>query len=63
MNQNQNDIYYCYSLRLYHFLVSFREKCYSTNHNKNTGKRYWTFKKSQRVDSLIALYNELKHKY
>lgn len=59
---DNKDIYYCYSLKLYHFLRAFGEKCKSSKVNSLTQKRYWLFNKSKRLDDIIALYNETKHK-
>jgi hypothetical protein len=59
---NNKDIYYCYSLKLYHFLRAFGERCISSKVNSKTRKRYWLFNKSERLDKIITLYNELKHK-
>lgn len=60
MENNEN--YYCYSYRLFHFLCSFNETCVSSNVNSRNKKRYWMFKKSKRLDDIISLYNEVKHK-
>lgn len=59
----ENDtIFYCYSLRLYHFLSAFSEECCVSKINTNSGNRYWMFRKSDRLDKIINLYNEVKHK-
>ena len=60
MENNVN--FYCYSLRLYHFLSSFGEVCYVSKINSSSQNRYWVFRKSKRLDSIIKLYNEVKHK-
>lgn len=60
MENNTN--FYCYSLRLFHFLSAFSEKCYISKINAQSGNRYWVFKKSERLDEIIKLYNEVKHK-
>ena len=54
-------VFYCYSYKRYQFLCAFGEKCKSSNTNKNTGYRYWVFNKSERLDSVIELYNRIKH--
>ena len=59
---DKNDNFYCYSLKLYHYLCAFNETCYSSKKNSNSGSRYWVFKKSDRLDKLIKSYNEAKHK-
>lgn len=58
-----NDIFYCYSLRLFHYLSAFNEKCYTSKINSLSGKRYWIFQKSERLDKIIESYNEMKHKF
>lgn len=55
--------FYCYSIRLYHFLAAFNEHCYSSKVNPSSGNRYWVFKKSDRLDKLISFYNEKKHAF
>lgn len=59
MENNMN--FYCYSLRLYHFLSAFEEKCYNSKINSSSKNRYWVFRKSERLDNIIKLYNEVKH--
>lgn len=56
-----NPTFYCYSLRMYHFISAFGERCTGSNVNARSGKRYWTFLKSERLDQIIALYGEVKH--
>lgn len=53
--------YYCYSYRLFHFLLAFGEKCLGSRVNSCSKKRYWVFEKSQRVDEIIELYNAIKY--
>lgn len=59
MEENTN--FYCYSLRLFHFLSAFSEKCYVSKINEKSGNRYWVFRKSPRLDNIITLYNKVKH--
>lgn len=59
----ENNNFYCYSLKLFHYLSSFGEKCYASKINSQTNKRYWVFKKSERLDKIIESYNEIKHKF
>lgn len=61
METNEN--FYCYSLRLFHYLSAFNEKCYTSRVNALSHKRYWVFKKSERLDKIIQSYNEVKHKF
>lgn len=58
----RSNSFFCYSLRLYHFLSAFGEKCSASKVNSVSHKRYWVFEKSNRLDTLINLYNELKFK-
>lgn len=60
MKNNSN--YYCYSLKLFHFLSAFGEKCYISKINSLSGNRYWVFRKSERLDNIIKLYNDVKYK-
>ena len=55
--------FYCYSLKLFHFLSAFSEKCYISKINKVSNTRYWVFRKSERLDNLIDVYNNVKHRY
>lgn len=59
MEKREN--FYCYSLRLFHYLSAFNEKCYASKINQMSNKRYWVFKKSERLDKLINSYNSIKH--
>ena len=59
---NDTNVFYCYSLKLFYFISAFGEKCNASKINKLSGKRYWVFNKSERLDKIISQYNELKHK-
>lgn len=59
----EKDNFYCYSLRLFHYICAFNEKCYASKVNSSSGSRYWVFKKSPRLDEIIKSYNEAKHKF
>ncbi len=56
-----NEIYYCYSRRLSLFLRAMKEQYITTGINHKTKVRYWTFNKSERLDSLIRLWNKIKN--
>ena len=60
--RSDSENFYCYSIRLYHFLVAFDERCYCSKINRVSNNRYWVFKKSDRLDRLIETYNQMKHK-
>lgn len=55
--------FYCYSLRLFHYLSAFDEKCSASRISKTSGNRYWVFKKSDRLDKIIQSYNATKHNF
>lgn len=61
--ENMEGKFYCYSYRMYHFMLAFGEKCIDSSVSKSTGKRYWVFNKSDRLDSIIQKYNEMKHQF
>lgn len=54
------NIFYCYSYKLSLFIRSFGLRYISTDINVNTNQRYYTFEKSERLDKIIQLYNEVK---
>lgn len=55
--------FYCYSLKLFHYISAFGEKCNSSKINSQSGKRYWVFKKSEKLDKIINSYNKVKHSF
>lgn len=57
-----SNIFYCYSKRMCLFLRSMKEEYIAVDINKRTNVRYWTFNKSERLDNLITLWNEIKNK-
>lgn len=57
-----SNYFYCYSKRMCLFLRSMKEEYLTIGKNKNTGIKYWTFKKSERLDYLIKLWNSIKNK-
>ena len=59
----ENDIFYCYSNRMNYFLMSMKFRYLSKGINSNTNKEYWTYKKSENLDSAIQMYNSIKHNY
>lgn len=60
---DKQEIYYCYSNKLHHFLLALGERYISVSVNKNTNAKYWTFNKSKQLDEKIEIYNSLKYKY
>lgn len=57
-----NDMFYCYSKRLSYFIRAFDIHYVSTGINQNTKVTYQVYPKSEKLDKVIALYNEVKHK-
>lgn len=57
------DNFYCYSLKLFHYISAFGIKCYASKINSLSGKRYWVFKKSKKLDEIIVSYNKVKHNF
>lgn len=60
---DKENIFYCYSLRLFHYLSAFGEKCYGSKVNSQSQNRYWMFKKSKRLDTIIESYNNVKYSF
>lgn len=56
-----NNCFYCYSKRMSLFLRSMKESYLSVGINKKTNAKYWTFQKSERLDRLIELWNQIKN--
>ena len=59
----EQDFFYCYSNRLYHFLTSMRFNYETVGVHSGTHKKYWVYKKSLNLDSAIELYNSIKYTY
>ncbi len=58
-----NNKFYCYSKRMYHFLSFLNFRYISIGTNGNTRQRYWVYDKSQKLDYAIELYNSMKHDF
>lgn len=56
-----NDKFYCYSNRLSYFIRSFGVKYIEVGVNMKTKTRYYLFEKSEKLDKIISLYNNVKH--
>lgn len=56
-----SDVFYCYSKKMAYFLRSFDQRYISTKVNINSGMRYWTFAKSDRLNDLIQLWSSIKN--
>ena len=58
-----NNIFYCYSKKLSHFIRAFDISYIDIGIHPRTKVKYYMFSKSERLDKIIELYNEIKHKY
>ncbi len=58
---NKENVFYCYSLRLFHYISAFGERCYGSKINTQSKNRYWIFMKSDRLDRIIESYNRIKY--
>lgn len=56
-----NNYFYCYSSRMAHFIRAFDIKYIDVGVNSNTNAKYYLFEKSERLDKIINLYNEVKY--
>lgn len=56
-----SNYFYCYSKRMCYFIRSFDVKYAEIGINKKSGNTYYLFEKSERLDKIIKLYNEVKH--
>lgn len=63
MKVENNNNYYCYSVKQFHYLSAFGERCCASRNNNKNGKRYWVFKKSKRLDAIIDSYRQMKNKF
>lgn len=61
MNYMENHKFYCYSKRLFHFIKSFNIDYLSVGINTKSHNKYFVFEKSDKLDKIISLYNEVKH--
>ena len=56
----QNNLFYCYSVKLAYFITSQGMNYISKGRNKNNGLTYYVFNKSKELDEIIELWNKLK---
>ena len=53
--------FYCYSMRMSHFIRAFGVKYLDVGFNAKSKTKYYVFEKSERLDKIIELYNKVKH--
>lgn len=58
-----SQVFYCYSMRLSHFIRSFGVSYISVGFNEKSKTKYYVFEKSEKLDDIINLYNEVKFKF
>lgn len=56
-----NQYFYCYSMRMFHFIRAFNIKYINVGFNTKSKTKFYKFDKSKRLDKVIALYNSVKH--
>lgn len=56
-----NDKFYCYSTRMAYFIRAFNIKYIDIGFNAKSATKYYVFEKSERLDKIISLYNNVKH--
>lgn len=57
------DVFYCYSDRLFCWLKALRFRYKWHGINSSTNKDFWTYEKSEKLDEAINLYNSMKYKF
>lgn len=55
-----NSYFYCYSTTLYHFLKANGERYICTGLHEFTKRKFWQFKKTPRLNSLLDEYDRRK---
>lgn len=56
-----NNKFYCYSSKLSFFIRAFGIRYIDIGVNTKTNTKYFLFDKSEKLDRIIALYNDVKH--
>lgn len=56
-----SEYFYCYSIRMSHFIRAFDIKYVDVGFNAKSGTKYYVFNKSKKLDEIINLYNSVKH--
>ena len=56
-----NDKFYCYSTRMSYFIRSFNVKYIDIGFKAKSNMKYYVFEKSERLDKIISLYNDVKY--
>lgn len=62
MNNTQN-LFYCYSNRLYQYLKLFGFEIQTSGKNLESGNQYWSFERSEDLDFALKKWNELKNRF
>ena len=56
----ERDFFYCRSYRLNCFIRAFGVRCDESAINEKTGKRFWKFQRSDRLDKILTLWDRVK---
>ena len=54
-----NDKFYCYSTRMAYFIRAFNVKYIDIGFNAKSDTKYYVFEKSEKLDKIISLYNNV----
>ena len=58
----ENKYFYCYSIRLAYFIRAFDIRYINIGENLKSHTKYYVFNKSEKLDHVIELYNQVKFK-
>ena len=56
-----SQFFYCYSMRMSHFIRAFNIKYIDVGFNAKSKTKYYIFEKSEKLDKVIELSNSVKH--
>lgn len=63
---NNEDLFYCYSLRLYNFIRNNSNpviRYFDRQLNTNTNRYYWTFERTPQLKELLDAFNKEKQEF
>lgn len=58
-----DNIFFCYSKRLYYFLQALNFQYNQHNTNKNSGNEYWSYDKTDKLKEALKEWELLKNKF
>jgi hypothetical protein len=60
MRSATNDLFYCYSTNLFHFLKGHGQRYVVTGLHEKTMRKFWVFPKTDELKALLTKYDEVK---